>query len=207
MSRIFLLLLSLAFVMPGIGQKSPDSTAIPVRLKTFSAINFSNNITLTWAVACNIDFALFEVEKSEDGINFSSFSKFTANKLRCLQPFELQDKEAYGKVFYRIVVGDIDGNRKMDKTVSVIGKEIIENRIVVKSPIHGNSCNINIESKEAGSGDYQISNISGQVIKQGKLGIRKGFNKFSIPINIGKGSYIFSLRSKTSNQSVSFIIL
>lgn len=88
-----------------------DSSYYTVRLSAFEA-GITNNIPkLTFKTICFLDFARFQIEVSEDGYNFKTVNTFTADRLRCQQPFDFTDNvtKATGKLFYRINVGNIDG--------------------------------------------------------------------------------------------------
>lgn len=112
-------------------------TSIGLGLSTFNANKQGNEIKLNWKVACRVSYALFEVQRSTDGINFSTIKSFQADYLRCQQPFDYTDPAVIGQLFYRIKVGDIDGRFSTEKVVKVTGREITGVEIKVVSPVTG----------------------------------------------------------------------
>ncbi|MEP6617243.1 MAG: hypothetical protein ABJA57_11715, partial [Ginsengibacter sp.] len=117
----FLLLYTLTLLVFSIDAQT-FSDSIPVRLKSFEASRTNNSNKLYWAVACFLDYAKFDIQRSGDGINFTTINSFEADKLRCRQPFTYEDRTANGKVFYRLKVGDLDGRDYVSKITVLISK-------------------------------------------------------------------------------------
>jgi hypothetical protein len=205
MNKILLLLIA-TIIHLGVSAQV-DSTNLPVRLKNFTANNIFSDIKLNWSVACNLEAALFDVQRSSDGVNFSTIKTFSADRLRCLQPFDLVDKEAYGTVFYRIVVGDIDGGRKVEKTVSATGKEVKEFTIHVTSPANSSGLQIAVKSPKSYTGNYKIATISGKPVLQSAIRVNSGFNRLTVPVQLIKGGYILTITTGAIIKSQQFVIL
>ncbi len=72
-----------------------------------------------------MQYANFQIQKSANGKDFSTISSFTADRLRCQQPFDYTDssKTYQGNIFYRINVGNIDGKFYHSSVRSVYIKE------------------------------------------------------------------------------------
>ena len=122
-------------------------TSIGLRLSAFNASKQNNEVKLNWKVACRVSYARFEVQRSPDGINFSTINSFQADYLRCQQPFDYTDPIVIGQVFYRIKVGDIDGRFSTEKVVKVTGREITDSEIKVVSPVTGSFLQLTVAAK------------------------------------------------------------
>lgn len=109
MKKIFTILFLLIVCTSTSAQS--DSNYLPVRLASFD-VSANNNIAkLNWRTICYLQYANFQIQKSADGKNFTTIYSFTADKLRCRQPFDFTDSSLsnLGNVYYRINVGNIDG--------------------------------------------------------------------------------------------------
>jgi hypothetical protein len=108
MAKILFVVLS-AFPVFALAQS--DSSYFTVRLSTFD-ISLKNNIpTLHWKTVCYLEYAQFQIQRSANGTDYTTINSFTADRVRCLQPFDFADstRENQSNLFYRIRVGDVDG--------------------------------------------------------------------------------------------------
>lgn len=81
-----------------------------ITLNYFKGNKRGNDNMLNWAVNCTSNQARFEIQRSGNGINFSSIGNITASFDRCLQPFDFTDNNPLaGLNYYRIKITDIDG--------------------------------------------------------------------------------------------------
>jgi len=88
-----------------------DSSYYTIRLSSFD-VSVTNNVTkLHWKTICFLQYANFQIQKSANGTDYNTISSFTADRLRCQQPFDFTDSSSanQGNIFYRINVGNIDG--------------------------------------------------------------------------------------------------
>lgn len=180
-----------------------QDSSVPFRLKAFSAIKAGEDVQLKWAVACNLDFANFDILRSNDGLNFTSINSFSADRLRCLQPFDYIDRSAYGNVYYRIKVQDKDGNNSLEKTIAATGKQILETTLKVIYPIGSISIMLEVLSSIEGSAELIVFNNSGAVVKSAGVALIKGVNNISISsAAFSAGIYTVTLISPEGKKSV-----
>lgn len=108
MAKILFVVLS-AFPVFAFAQS--DSSYFTVRLSSFD-ISLKNNIpTLQWKTICYLQYARFQIQCSANGTDYTTINSFTADRVRCLQPFDFADstRKNQSNLFYRIRVGDVDG--------------------------------------------------------------------------------------------------
>ena len=83
---------------------------IPVKLEYFSGSKQNEKNQLTWKAFSTNGSTNFSIEKSGDGIHFSSISNIIATTERCLLPFSFIDNDPLaGKNYYRLKITDADG--------------------------------------------------------------------------------------------------
>lgn len=191
-------------------QLSTDSTYVPVRISSLNGQIVNNQNRLTWKTACFLQYARFDIQRSYDGLTFSSVDNFTADQLRCQQPFDFDDLTANrsaGRVFYRINVGDIDGHYFHSKIVALFmegnGLEVHN----ITPSIVNSSATLNLSSSFADKISLQITNASGVTLVNNKVSVTKGLNTIRIDASTySKGMYWVTIISeKADNKTISFI--
>ncbi len=207
MKFIFSIILVLLFSFTGYSQL--DSATIPVRLSYFEAGSNTGNTTLRWRTVCYLDYANFEIQKSTDGNNYQLINSFTADKLRCQQPFDFTDinNGLAARIFYRINVKDIDGKAYQSKIVSVFtaGKGFAINSF---SPTIINSvANISISSAANETIKLSIINFQGAIAKQQAIAVTKGAGTYLVSMSgLPKGKYLAVFQTlQGERNSIGFI--
>ena len=75
---------------------------------------------INWKAACRSGLANFSIERSSDGLHFSSIGHITATAVRCQLPFNFTDNNpAAGKNYYHLKITDADGISFYSKTLAV----------------------------------------------------------------------------------------
>lgn len=196
----------MSFFSSNVRSQLTGDTSIGIRLSTFNASKQNNEVKLNWKVACRISFARFEVQRSTDGINFSTINSFQADYLRCQQPFDYTDPTVIGQVFYRIKVGDIDGRFSTEKVVKVTGKEITDTEIRIVSPVTGSFLQLTVAANSNEKIELQMLNMSGNTLQNLSISPGKGINQMEIPLtNFQAGMYILSYQTSGERKSVRFV--
>ncbi len=205
----FLLSLFLLLAVAFSGYSQSDSTTIPVRLSYFEAGTGTGSTTLRWKTVCFLEFANFEIQKSTDGNSYKLINSFTADKLRCQQPFDFTDNTTgpATRIFYRINVKDIDGKAYQSKIVSVFtaGKGFAINSF---SPTIINS-NATISISSAANEIIQLSviNFQGIVSKKQTIAVSKGAGTYQVSMNgLPAGKYLAVFQTQQgARNSIRFI--
>ena len=205
----FLFSLFLFLLLAFTGYSQLDSTTIPVRLSYFEAGSGTGNTTLRWRTVCYLDFANFEIQKSIDGNNYQLISSFTADKLRCQQPFDFSDNNngLAARIFYRINVKDIDGKAYQSKIVSVFttGKGFAINSF---SPtLINSSATISISSAANETIQLSVVNFQGAIAKQQTIAVTRGAGTYLVSMDgLPKGKYLAVFQTQQGvRKSTSFI--
>jgi hypothetical protein len=105
-----------------IGTKSVTiSCPAPVELIEFTGEYLDGQTTLSWTTASEKDNDYFEIERSEDGINFYAIGRIEGNEnADHLNSYGLVDsKESYGIAYYRLVQYDLDGKKTYSNVITV----------------------------------------------------------------------------------------
>lgn len=169
-----------------------DSSIYPVSLSSFEAGVSNNYVKLKWKTVCYLSFANFQIQKSLNGTNFSTINSFVADRLRCQQPFEFFDtaNSNSGNVFYRINVGDIDGNFYNSRIVKVISKQNDFQVLSVYPTIINSIANIVLSSPQEDKIKLKLIGTGGTAVKEHYYRARRGVSRFTLDFaDVAKGNY------------------
>lgn len=199
MKKIITILLAITTTFLAQSQTSNDTT--PIRLSSFNATSLANNnIKLNWKVICFLDFANFQVQRSTDGINYTTITMFQSDRLRCKQPFDYEDQNIGGKIYYRVSVGDKDGKFSTSKIVLLTGKTKPFELISLSPSIITTNTQLNIASAIADKAQILITNAQGIAVKQISTTLNTGTNYINLELsNLTKGCYNISIINSSSN--------
>lgn len=173
----------------------PDSTLYPVSLSSFKVSGVGSSVNLRWETVCYLSFANFNVQRSNDGVNFTTFHSFSADRLRCQQPFFLADNfsNANPTVFYRINVSDIDGRLYHSKIVPWKNEGISDEFLSVYPNVVSSQASIVLASPVAAVVSLQLVNTAGAVVKRYQYNVGKGVTNLNLNIpDVSNGNYWLS---------------
>lgn len=96
-----------------------ENVALPIRLKSFTAVPYQNiDANLDWITATEVNASHFEIERSDDGIDFTNIGRVEAvGSSTTDQSYEFSDREVNMERndvvhYYRIKMVDLDGEYK-----------------------------------------------------------------------------------------------
>lgn len=187
-----------------------DSNSVPVRISYIDAASENTSNKLHWKTACFLSYANFEIQRSYDAVNYNTINTFSADQLRCLQPFDYQDftsNQFVGRVYYRLKVGDLDGRVYNSKIVVVFTKgEGIEINSFAPT-IVSTSATLSISSSAKEDAVFIITNVLGIALKKQQVKLVKGVNTIQVnTAELPAGRFWLSLRtSKDEQETVQFI--
>jgi hypothetical protein len=200
MKKRLLVILALSFSLSIIAQDfSTDS--VPVRLKYIKATQQNNNNKLEWSVACLLDFARFDIQRSSDGVRYTSIYQFQADKTRCLYAFEHDDKNGSGRLFYRIRVGDLDGRYFTSKTVIVYGREKGFEITSISPNVIQTGTYLSVSSATADRVESIITDVKGNIIRRRNYTVQTGNNDLYLDLSfLQKGIYFITLINQSGQK-------
>lgn len=87
-----------------------NTGTVPLRLLSFTAVNKPTNVLLQWKTEHEINTASFHVERSEDGIHFSSIGTKPSYNSPGIHTYQLEDIQPLNGIsYYRLKQADIGG--------------------------------------------------------------------------------------------------
>ncbi len=166
----------------------------PVTLVNFTGIETEEGTTLLWSTASELNNDYFEIQRSDDGINFYSIGKVKGKGSTSSYSSYSIDDASYstGLVYYRLVQHDIDGKTTSSYIIKIDRSS--SSPVVSPNPFTNNftisfSGNKNVEIK--------ILDMLGRVVEKRKM----EENVYSVTLGeeLSKGSYIVNVNTNTEN--------
>ena len=208
MKFIALFIIITFFSISGYSQTAPNDSVL-VRLSTLNASKAGNGAKLMWNVVCFLEFAKFEIQRSANGQSYTTINTFTADRLRCRQPFEFTDANVSGTAFYRIRVGDLDGRYSNSKVVAVTANEKDFEINALTPSLVTNGTLLSISSGIIDKAEVTVTNLQGAVVKRFITNLNKGVTEVSINFNnTAKGNYVLAVKNSFSKvKTIRFVKL
>jgi hypothetical protein len=175
---------------------------LPLQLLNVSVINNYGYAKLSWQTCNEINVKNFEVQNSNDAINFSTISAVAAKNLLCNTSYSYADaKMLSGTAYYRIKTVDNDGRFTYSGIVSLNGKASL-NLGIFPNPVTNN---LVLSHPQAGSNAYiQIISLNGKDILRQAL--QPGTIQTSVDVSaFTKGNYIVVYVNDNARQSAKFV--
>jgi lipoprotein signal peptidase len=172
-----------AFQAIGIGNLTFQKVGLlPVDILQFSGELQGALVNLHWVTTSEINVSKYAVERSIDGINFTSVATLPA-KLSTTNGYNFIDglQNINSKnIYYRLQMIDADGKYKFSAVLKITTTNQI-NKVVSVSPNPvTDKMNVSISSAIAGTGSLRLINNSGQVVFQQNERLIKGENLIMI---------------------------
>lgn len=183
--------------------KQEQLIPLPVTgMRLNAALNSSNDVQLTWKTYSEIDSKEFEIQRSTDGINFTSIgTKAAAGNSATELNYDFVDPNMQANVYYyRLKQYDINGNFAYSNVVPVRrASGTVRSVRVFPNPSAGQ---LNLEFSKA-KGNYVISLISqsGQEVAVQKSVVNYDVQYITVNRNsLPAGSYILKVRNADSGE-------
>jgi hypothetical protein len=183
-------------------QANDPFLVFPIELKFFQAQKTSQHNILRWLAPCTSDFAAFEVQHSTDNKNFSVLHSFTADQIRCAEPFDYTDlQRREGTNFYRIKLTTPANTSVNSFTVAVLnGNKGFELNALLPSLV-ASTATLSISSAIKDRLTITISDLNGRQFFIQQQELQTGSNQIQLNLfNLPAGQY-FMKAINGSNES------
>ncbi len=148
----------------GGGGGASNGAVLPIELISFSGYAGKNTNILQWTTLSEVNMAMFYIERSISGKEWTLIGKMeAAGDSYIQQDYKFVDKEPLTKAFYRLRMIDKDGRYSMSKVISIERKDSgLKLNAVYPNPNDGNFV-VNLTS---------MPNEDGKIILVNTLGVK-----------------------------------
>jgi hypothetical protein len=165
-----------------------------VDVRSFTGQVLQSNAALRWSVTPGNNIAEFEIEKSQDGINFTAIGIVPAAKT-IIPYYEFNDPETLtGLAYYRLKITNQEKLYTYSTTIVLSNKAISFEIRSITNPVTGHlmfELTIPVQSRVS----IHLLDMLGKPVYQQQADVKKGWNRLSLdmPNNIQKGMYLLSV--------------
>jgi glucose/arabinose dehydrogenase len=162
----------------------PDCSAagpLPLVLGSFTVMTQDKINMIKWTTESEINMAYFQVERSDNGMDFESIGRVNAGRTITSASYEWRDENhPAGYNYYRLKMVNVDGTYKYSFTVRVYTGRYKGNEILISpNPVH-HSFLMGANFNQSGKAFIRIIDLNGQVVKTQTTDMKAGFNSFTI---------------------------
>lgn len=180
---------------------------LPIKLLSFAGKKEAVVNKLTWKVTCTNN-ANFTIERSQDGINFSSIGSVQATQQDCNMPFAFDDQTPIaGKGFYRLRLTENNGPVTYSQIIILDrNADDVTNLQIFPNPVVGSVVTAQVNAMENSSALITVTDMSGRKVISKNIIVTKGIN--SIVLNTEKlasGIYALVYNDGRAKQAVRFM--
>jgi hypothetical protein len=178
---------------------------VPIRFLQFTAQRRQNYSQLDWSISRDVEADRFEVERSDDAVNFRKIGTVAAAGGQ----FKYQYNDhipLLGKAWYRI--RSIDKFNKPSYSSIALVNEAgngEEKLYIVNNPVH-QFIYVAATGRFAGNYEYQLFNATGQLMQKGSINILGGFASIPLSNAVAPGVYIVDLQNKQHRLSQKLVV-
>ncbi|MBL6667272.1 MAG: T9SS type A sorting domain-containing protein [Crocinitomicaceae bacterium] len=162
------------------GGAGGSNQPLPVDLISFNGQCLGDVVGLNWSTASENNSAYFDVEKSQNGIDWSVIHSETAAGNSSAQiDYEYVDFEkTLGDVYYRLNQVDFDGNSEYYDPIQVNCGQIENVLMTFPNPSNENFTIALMNELLIGDVSAKLIDASGKVADQKELSVKPGMNHF-----------------------------
>jgi len=179
-------------------------------LGSFTVLPQGNTNVINWVSITEINMSYFQVERSYDGVHFTSLGRVNALRAPGLGSYEWRDdNHLAGYNYYRLRMVDIGGQSRFSSIVRVYTGSYDERKLLVSpNPVTGPAFVAGFNFSRSEKIILRIIDMNGKTISIQKEQAHTGFNSFTIqrPLSAGKGVYLLELVTETITYNAKLII-
>jgi hypothetical protein len=170
------------------------SYPVPLKLLSFTASRRSGISYLRWITDNEQQVDHFDVQRSYDGINYSSIGNKPARNSGFREQYDFEDYSLFnGFAWYRIRSIDRDGKFSFSRIAVVSETDLLSTSFIVMNPVR-TAITIFNKTGMDGNFDYRFVNSAGQLILQGRINMKNNVGiVLPLPSQTASGIYFLEL--------------
>lgn len=178
-----------------------SGSALPVKLMSFSGAALNKKAVLNWTLAAGSNPDYFDIERSADGVNFTTAGKLTvpaATNMQADMNFNYTDATPLaGKSFYRLRITDLTGIVTYSKAVALNFNDASNQSFSIYPTVVNGTGSVTIQSANTvKSATIVVTNAAGVQLNQkviGRLQAGQAISFMPFTATVAKGMYIIRI--------------
>ena len=181
--------------------------SLPMKLGDFTASKQSAGIKLNWETLSEQNTSHFEIERSGDGINYSSICIVNAaGNSADKKYYSFTDNHPLSGInFYRLKMADIDGTYTFSRVIAIKNDNSLITIQIFPNPVT-DVLQVQIPSSQKEAIKIAVADAAGRIIFERNMEVAEGNNAASIPVQqLPKGNYYLVVDNREGRQAKPFI--
>jgi hypothetical protein len=182
------------------------SASLPEMVIHFSGNKENKTNVLSWQVQNENTVAHYDLEKSDDGQNYSLLTTVNANGSGSYSFTDKDLNTSTANEYYRLKVVNSDGKFSYSNVVT-LKNEAAEWKVIVSPNPATNIFNLTISSPSQENATIIITDINGRQMMKKKISIAAGKNSFPFneSANFGEATYFISIFSSHGIETIKVV--
>jgi hypothetical protein len=182
------------------------SAPLPITLLSFTGTLKGNNALLEWSTSSELNSKEFQLEKSNDGINYHVLATIPAAGISSIEKkYSYLDIEATDINYYRLKMVDIDGLNKRSNVVVVKNSGLTQSISAVNNPFT-DYISIRFSKLPKGELTIRLVDLSGRLLSSSKIyNPSSSVIRFDYNQKLSKGMYILQAESEGKLYSIKLL--
>ncbi len=187
---------------------NPPSTVTPVTYKSVTALQGNNGVAVQWQVTNEQNVAGYKVEKSSDGIEFTSIAAIAPSGKSSSIYNWLDAAVAIGVNYYRIEEIDNNGTINYSQVIEVSVTKGSSSISVYPNPVVSGVIGLQMNNMTSGNYNIRLINNFGQTVFSSRINHNEGNATESISVgsNIIKGVYRLIIIHPDNSESATTVV-
>jgi len=184
-----------------------NAVPLPIKLKYFEGWKGDQFNLLTWVTLSETNNQFFEIERSDDGINFSAIGRMPGQLNSHTEiKYSFKDNKPLQIGYYRFKQMDVHGNINYSRIIRIVrNSEPMSLKVSFENPVH-DILKLNMEVTEPGPSQIQIIDATGHIMLSEKINLYKGFNQYqSYTGKLPTGSYYLVVSNNKLRKTFSLV--
>lgn len=182
---------------------------LPVTLTGIQALrNNDKSISVKWQASNVPEGTVFNVQRSTNGVDYSSLNSFTENEYKLASSYSYIDGHVpvvSQKLYYRIKGTEPSGRIFLSPVVT-ISNEGSTQALIDYASIEGQSLITSLQVPEKGMYRVSVLSMNGAVLQQRSIELDAGVHVFTLPLNaMAHGTYVVGLSNNRLLSSKKFV--
>ncbi len=178
-------------------------STLPVTFTGINATRKNKDIEVQWNVAGELNILKYELQKSADGVRFTTFATVAAKgNNNSSQSYTLLDNTTfYGSNYYQVKSLQVDGKQLLSKVVMIKMDNYVPSIKVYPNPTNENQINFQIIDLKKGIYKAILFNSNGQQISEMTIDYKGGSGSYKLPFSrpLAKGMYYLNIKCDGEN--------
>ena len=180
---------------------SPNIAILPVTLVYFQGNLDNNKVVLQWRVAQNEAADRFEIERSEDGINFIKAGTVFPNAKSDAENYSYSESVKAYKVYYRLKMYDKNQTSEYSKTIVLQDQNVKGDSFKIVNNPATDKLTLSYSSADNQSVEIKIYDLAGRMQMDQKTNVYQGNNFINLALSPAFKTGIYAVEVSNSSQS------